>query len=157
MPDGNGDGDGRRTIEEMAEAKAYKGLIVRAGDLLRQDGIITEAMDKMTGKGLGVIPTLITAEEDDKNYRQMLIRARWKNEEQRDKYVKAIAVCRITGAKKGAQTLFDKITADQAGDEGALRREAYTALTQSTFITREEFERKKKHDDSRSKSTSPIA
>ena len=149
----NGD---KKTIEQMAQEKAYDGLIVHIGELQRQDGIITEAMDKNRGQGIGVVQTLITAEQEDKNYRQILIRARWKNQEQRDKFVKALAVCRLVGAKKAEQTLLDLITADQAGDEGAIRREAIEGLTHTTLTTRSDIDRKKKRDDYRSKSSSPI-
>lgn len=153
----NGDGDGKKSIEQMAQDKNYKGLIVRLSELQRQDGIITEAMDKMMGKGLGVIQTIITAEADDENYRQILKRARWQSQEQRDKFVKALAVCRITGAKRAARTLLDLITANSAGDDGVWIRETESMLTHTTLTTREEIDRKKKHDDYRSKSTSPIA
>jgi len=152
MDDGN---DGKKTIEQMAQEKAYGGLIVRIGEMQRQDGIIAESIDKSRGQGLGVIQTLITAEPDDKNYRQILKRARWKNQEQRDKYVKALAACRITGAVQAAQTLLDLITADSAGDGGALMHEAIEGITHTTLTTREEISRKKKYDDSRNKS-SPI-
>jgi len=150
------DGNGKKTIEEMAREKAYNGLIVRIGELQRQDGIITESIEKSIGRGQGVIQTMITAEEDDKNYRQILKRARWKNQEQRDKFVKAYAVCRITGADKAAKTLLDLITADSAGDNGIWIQETIEGLTHTTLTTHEELSRKKKHDDNRSKSTSPI-
>lgn len=153
----NGDGNGKKTIEQMAQEKAYGGLIVRIGELQRQDGIITEAMDKMRGQGLGVIQTIITAEAEDKNYRQIIKRARWKNQEQRDKYIKALAVCRVTGAVKAAQTLLDLITADSAGDDGVWIQEAKDMLTHTTLTTREEIDKKRKHDDYRSKSSSPIS
>jgi len=153
----NGDGDGKKTIEQMAQEKARGNLVVRIGELQRQDGIITEAMDKMRGQGLGVIQTIITAEADDKNYRQIIKRARWKNQEQRDKYIKALAVCRVTGAVKAAQTLLDLITAESAGDDGVWIHEAKDMLTHTTLTTREEIEKKRKHDDYRSKSSSPIA
>jgi len=147
--------NGGKSIEQMAQEKSFKGLIVRMGEMQRQDGIIAEAMDKSIGQGLGVIQTLITAEPDDKNYRQILIRARWKNQEQRDKFVKALAVCRMTGATQAAQTLLDLITADSAGDNGAIRHEAVEGITHTTLTTREELSKKKKYDDSK-RSTSPI-
>lgn len=152
--DGNGH---KKTVEQMAQEKAFKGVTVRLGEMQRQDGIIAEAMDKsFATQGLGVIQTIITAELDDKNYRQILKRARWKNQEQRDKYVKALAVCRMTGAINAAQTLLDMITADTAGDGGALLHEAIEGLTHTTLTTKEEIEKKKRHDN-KSKSNSPIA
>jgi len=154
--DNDGKGNGKKTIEQMAQEKAYGGLVVRIGELQRQDGIITEAMDKRLGQGLGVIQTIITAEPDDKNYRQIFKRARWKNQEQRDKYVKAYAACRITGAVKGAQTLLDLITADSAGDDGVWIREAIEGLTHTTLTTHEEISKKKKYNDNRNKINSPI-
>ena len=155
----NHDGDdGKKTIEQMAQERAYKGLIVHIGELQRQDGIITEAVDKSMGRSLGVIQSIITAEEDDKNYRQIFRRARWKNQEQRDKYVKAFAMCRITGAVKAAKTLLDMVTADSAGDDGVWIRETGEMLTHTTLTTREEIDKKKKkwYED-RSKTTSPIS
>ena len=154
----NHDGDGKKTIEQMAQERAYKGLIVHIGELQRQDGIITEAVDKSIGRSLGVIQSIITAEEDDKNYRQIFRRARWKNQEQRDKYVKAFAMCRITGAVKAAQTLLDLVTADSAGDEAVWIHEAIEGLTHTTLTTRDEISKhRKKSDDYRNKSTSPIS
>ena len=150
-----GEGNGQKTIEQMAQEKAYGGLIVRIGEMQRQDGIITEAMDKMIGRNLGVIQTIITAESDDENYRQILKRARWKNQEQRDKFVKALAVCRITGAKKAAKTLLDLVTADSAGDNAVWIGEAIEGLTHTTLTTREEISKKKKYDD-KNRSSSPI-
>ena len=156
MSENDDNGNGKKTIEQMAKEKAYDGLIVRASQLHRQDGIITEALEKSIAHDRGVIQTLITAELDDKNYRQILIRARWKNQEQRDKYVKALAICRMVGAKKAEQTLLDLITADTAGDDGALRHETNEMITHTTLTTREELERKKKHGDYKGKTTSPI-
>ena len=150
-----GNGNGKKTIEQLAQEKAYTGLIVRIGELQRQDGIITEAMDKGAARNLGVMQTLITAEEDDKNYRQILIRARWKNQEQRDKYVKAIAVCRMTGAVKAMQTLLDLITADTAGDNGIIRQETLEGMTHTTFTSKNEMGKKYKNDN-RNKTDSPI-
>jgi len=151
------EGNGKKSIEQMAQEKAFGGLIVRIGEMQRQDGIIAEAMDKSIGHNLGVIQTLITAEADDKNYRQILIRARWKNQEQRDKFVKALSVCRMVGATQAAQTLLDLITADSAGDDGALRHEAVEGITHTTLTTRDELSKKKKYNDNRNKSSSPIA
>lgn len=153
--DTGGNGNGKKTIEQMAQEKAFTGLVVRMGEMQRQDGIMAEAMDKSINKSLGVIQTLITAEEDDGNYRQILIRARWKNQEQRDKYVKALSVCRLVGARAAAKTLLDLITADSAGDNGAIRIEAVEGITHTTLTTREELSKKKKHDYA-NRSTSPI-
>jgi len=154
----NTNNNGGKTIEQMAQEQAYTGLIQTIGSMQRQDGIITEAMDKMRGQGLGVIQTIITAESDDKNYRQILKRARWRNQEQRDKYVKALAMCRITGAVKAAQTLLDLITADSAGDNAVWINEAIEGLTHTTLTTKEEISKhRKKYDDYRNKTTSPIS
>lgn len=159
MPIDDGDGH-RKTIEEMAQDKAldkvFKGATVSLGELIRQDGIITEGIDKMRSHGLGVTQTLITAESDDENYRQILIRARWKNQEHRNKFIRALAVCRVTGARMAAKTLLDQITADSAGDDGAIRQEAKEMLTHTTWTTHEQMDRKKKYDNSRH-SSSPIA
>lgn len=152
------DNGNKKTIEQMAQERAYDGLIVHIGELQRQDGIITESIDKSIGRSLGVIQSIITAESDDKNYRQILRRARWKNQEQRDKYVKALSMCRIVGAVKGAKTLLDLVTADQAGDNGIWIHETGEMLTHTTLTTREEIDKKKKRFyEDRSKSTSPIA
>lgn len=152
MPEDSG--NGKKTIEQMAKEKAFKGLIVRIGELQRQDGIIAEAIDKSNSRNLGVIQTMITAETDDSNYRQILKRARWHNQEHRDKFVKAIAVCRITGAIKALQTLLDMITADSAGDNAIWSKEAIEGLTHTTLTTHENIDRKKKYDNS--KQGSPI-
>lgn len=151
------EGNGHKTIEQLAKEKAFEGKIIHIGELQRQDGILAESVDKMAAKGLGVIQTLITAKDDDVDYRQILKLARWKDEIQRDRYVKALAVCRMTGAKMAAKTLLDKITADSAGDNGAIMREAIEGITHTTLTTREELSRKFKNNDNRYKSNSPIA
>ncbi len=151
-----GNGHKRKTVEELALEGAFKGVKVRLGELVRQDGIMAEAMDKAIDKGRGVIETLITA-DGDKDYRQILKRGRWKSQEQRDKYVKALAVCRLTGAVQAAQTLLDMITADTAGDNGALIHEAFEGITHTTFTSRSEMDKKGKNDNRHNNSASPIA
>lgn len=99
--------------------------------LQRQDG----AVENSPGHKLGVVMTIITAEGDDKDYRQILKRARWANQEQRDKFVKAIAVCRLVGAKVAEKVLLDLITANSAGDNGVWIREASDALNHTTLTT----------------------
>ena len=150
--------NGKKTIEDLALEKRFEGLILNMGDMVRQDGIIAEAVDKSKAQSLGVIQTMITAETDDANYRQMLKRARWKNQEHRDKFVKAIAVCRMTGAVKAAKTLFDLITADSAGDDGAWIQETIEGLTHTSLTTKSEIEKKKRQDDNKYRSSaSPIS
>lgn len=154
------DDNGHKTIEQMAMEKAldktFKGTTVRLEDLIRQDGVVTEAIDKSMSHSQGVIQTLITAKDADSDYRQILLLGRWKNQEHRDKFVKALAVCRITGAKMAAKTLLDQITADSAGDNGAIRHESIEGITHTTFTTQEHLDRKK-HDNSRTHSSSPIS
>ena len=138
--------------------QGFQGVRVNLSDLMRRDGLTAEALDKSTGQTSGVVQTLITAEEDNKHYRQILKRARWKNQEQRNKFVKAIAVCRLTNAKKALDLLLDQITADSAGDEGALMHEAGNMLTHTTLTTRQELSKKGKgYDNYGNKSNSPIA
>ena len=76
--------------------------------------------------------------------------------EQRDKYVKALATCRMTGAVKAATTLLDLITADSSGDDGALMREAIEGITHTTLTTRDELNKKKNGYGNNSKQNSPI-
>ena len=151
------DDNGHKTTEQMAKENAFKGVVLRLGELQRQDGIITEAIDKSMSHSLGVIQTLITAKDDDADYRHILKLGRWKNQEHRDKFVKALAVCRITGAKMAAKTLLDQITADSAGDNGAIFHEAIEGLTHTTFTTQDTLDKKKKYDNNKSHSSSPIA
>jgi len=146
-------GNGRKSIEDMAQDKAlaqfFPGATIRIDDLVRRDGMIAESIDKAQNKTGSVIMTMITAEQDDANYRQILKRGRWANQEHRDKYVKALAVCRITGAKKAAQVLLDLITADSAGDDGVWIREATEALTHTTMTwDNNNRKAKEKHDNS---------
>lgn len=148
--------DGHKTVEEMAQEKTFKGVVVNLGELQRQDGLIAESIDKSRAHALGVIQTVITAEQDDKNYRQILKRARWKNTEEMDKAVNALAVCDITGAVKAKRIILDRITARSAGVDGELLHEALIALTHTTFTTRNIIDKKKaKYDGNRS--SSPIA
>jgi len=141
------DGNGRKTIEDMAKEKVFEGATIKLEDLMRRDGMIAESIDKSRGQQGGVIMTMITAEEEDKHYRQILKRGRWANQEQRDKFVKALAVCRITGAKKAAQVILDLITANSAGDNGAWIQETVEGLTHTTMTWNDNNKNgsKKKH------------
>ena len=90
---------------------------------------------------------MINAVNDDKDYRQILKLGLWKNTEEQDKAVNAIAVCRLTGAKKALQTVLDRITARSAGINGALIHEAFEALTHTSYTTNTMLEKKKKYDE----------
>lgn len=148
-----------KTVMDIAKKKAFEGAFVKLEDLQKQDGMIADALAGLSNQTMGVIQTLITAispKDDDIEYRQILLRARWKDEEQRQRYVKALAVCRMVGAKKAAQTLLDLITAQSAGDGAELRHDAIEGITHTTFTTREEYAKRKKYEGS-NKSNSPIS
>lgn len=149
-------GNGKKTIEEMAEEEVFKGVTLNIGEFQRQDGIIAESIDKSRGRNLGVIQTVINAVEDDKSYRQILKLALWKNTEEQDKAVNALSVCRLTGAKNAMRTVLDRITARSAGINGALIHEAFEALTHTTFTTTSMLEKRKKYDDYGDKSRSRL-
>lgn len=155
------DGNGKKTIEEVAEAKAFKGGRIDLAELVRRDGLIAEAIDKSHNQSQGVIQTLITAVSDDKDYRQILKRAIWKTDEEIDKAVNALAECDMTGADNAKRYVLDRITARSAGINGQLLEMALEGLTHTTFTSERSMDRKKNHwwskDDNRSKSNSPIA
>lgn len=136
------DGNGEKSPEQMAKEKLFAGIEVGSGELRRQDGLIAESLDKAGHRNLGVIQTTITAEQDDKNYRQILIRGRWRSREEMDKGANALAVCDICGARKARQYLLDRFTIHTAGQDGAAIHDALEALTHTTFIT--ENKQKKK-------------
>lgn len=158
----NGNGENERdsdgvTLAGEVKKSVFKGATITMGEMMRQDGIIAEAIDKQNTRSLGVVQTFITAIDDDKHYRQILKLARWRNARHREIYVKALNACRITGAWNAWRTLLDMITAEAAGEDGALMHEAAEALTHTSITTREEIERKKKFERTRDKSTSPLS
>jgi cytosine/adenosine deaminase-related metal-dependent hydrolase len=142
------------TLKDVLKDKAFKGATVNLGELRRQDGLIAESLDKGQRNNLGVVQTFITAVDDD-NYRQILKLARWRSPRHTELYVKAINICRVTGAPNALRTILDMITAQSAGENAALMHEAAEALTHTTVTSREEIERKKRNDQ-RAKSNSPL-
>jgi len=153
------DGDGGKSIEQMAKEKVFKGATINLSDLKRQDGLLAEAIDKAAGHKDGVIQTFIHAEAEDKDYRQILKHALWKSREEMDKAVNALAVCRMTGAVRATQVLLDRITAHSAGENGQLMHESYEALTHTTFTTNygDRKGRWWSNDKSKDRSNSPIS
>jgi len=142
------------TLTEALRDAARTGAVVKLSELRRQDGLIARSLDNARAQNLGVVQTLITAIDDPSHYRQILKLGRWRNQKHIEVYVKALNVCRITGARNAECTLLDMITAQSAGENAALMHEAVEALTHTTFTTREDIERKKRND--RPKSTSPL-
>lgn len=153
--------NGNKSIDQMAKEQAFQGAFVKLGELQKQDGLITEEISKSQAQSLGVLQTIISTSNpsnDDDEYRKILKLARWKNDEQRDKYIKALAQCRITGAVNARQTLLDLIVAQSSGDSGALIKEVIEGLTHTTFTSREEMSRKGKYyDNNGNKNNSTIA
>jgi len=152
--------DGHETIEELAKKKAaFPGGTINLKELIRQDGLIAEAVDKAGHHGEGVIQSFIHAQSDDKEYREILKHALWKSREEMDKAVNAMAVCRLTGAVNAMKVLLDRITAHSAGENFQLMHESYEALTHTTFTT--DYSHNKKHwwknGKSGDKSSSPIS
>jgi len=151
----NNNGNGHSSIEDMARQKVFEGVTVDIGTLQRQDGIITQAIDKATKTGLGVIQTYIHAENDDNNYRQILKNAVWKNTEEQDKAILALAACALTGCKKGTKIILDRLTARSSGINGWLQSSAFEALTHTTFLTNNTNDRKKQYGNG-NKTNSPL-
>ena len=150
-----GDNGDENNNEEQQEA--FKGTIVKLSELQRQDGLIAESIDKSTRHNQSVIMTTITAVSDDKDYRQILKRARWKSTEEMDLYVHALAVCDFTGAVMAKKHLLDRITAHSAGVDAQELHEALEALTHTTFTTQSELNKKYRGNGDGYKSNSPIA
>ena len=146
-------GNGNKSLAEMAEEKVFNGVTVTLGELQRQDGMITEAIDKMNTRNAGGIQSVVNA-NDDKDYRQILKHANWKNSEEADKASLALAVCDITGATKAKKFILDRITARSAGIDGWLMHESFEALTHTTFTTNS-GNIKQKNDGN--KSNSPLS
>ena len=119
--------------------------------------MIARSVDESARQSQGVILTTITAISDDKNYRQALIRARWKSTEEMDLYVQALAVCDYTGAVMAKRHLIDRITAHSAGIDSEGIHDALEALTHTTVTTQEQLD-KKYHGskNGNSKSNSPL-
>jgi len=156
---GNGNGNGQQAVEDMAREKIvaehFKGCTVNINELRRQDGLIAESIDKSRNQGQGVIPTFINANSDDE-VRQALKHCIWKNTEEQDKCIQALAVCRITGAMKGTKTILDRIAARSAGVNGYLMEAAFRTLSQTTFISKSDQLKKGKGEYS-NRPTDPIS
>jgi len=154
MPDDDGD-----NLEGEARKEAFKGAVIKLSELQRQDGLIAESIDKSMRHTQSVIMTTITATSDDKDYRQILKRARWKNTEEMDLYVHALAVCDYTGAVMARKHLLDRITAHSAGVDAEGLHEALVALTHTTFTTQSLLDKKyqKQGGYDGNKSNSPIS
>jgi len=152
MDDGN---NGKRTLSEIAaERAAFPGAVVTLDQLVRQDGLIAESIDKASGQKLGVIQRALTPSTDE-DYRQILKMAVWKSPEEMDKAVAALAECDITGAVEVKKIILDRITARSAGVNGWLLHEAFEALTHTTF-TSQTIEQRKKWNGHRDNSSSPL-
>ena len=82
---------------------------------------------------MGIIQTYIHAESDDKNYRQILKNAVWKNTEEQDKAILAINECHLTGCVKGMKMVLDRLTARSSGLDGWLQESAFRALTHTSY------------------------
>ena len=150
------DGNGSKTIEDMAQEKVFQGATVDLGSLQRQDGIITQAMDKLTRTNLGIIQTFIHAEKDDENYRQILKNAIWKNTHEQDLFTLAITCCDLTGATVIKRLLLDRLTARSAGTNGWAQLAAYEALTHTTFTSQHVNTRGNKKGVKPGKTNSPL-
>ncbi len=145
------------TPKEKAKKEAFKGALVKLSELQRQDGLIARSIDESARHNAGVIMTTITAIPDDKDYRQILKRARWTSAEEMDLYVHALAVCDYTGAVQAKKHLLDRITAHSAGIDGKGEHDALEAITHTTLTTREELDKKYHGSKDGNKSSSPIA
>jgi len=153
--DNGNDERAKKTLPETL-AKSRPGATIELSTLRRQDGMIARFLDSTRTQNQGVVQTLITAIDDDNHYRQILKLARWKNPKQIDLFVKALNVCRITGARNALRHLLDTITAQSAGENAALMHEAVEAITHTTWTTREEVD-KRKRNEQRNKTNSPLS
>jgi hypothetical protein len=152
----NGDNHNQvETIEQMAERKAagFAGATVQLSTLQMRDGQIAEQIDKANAQHLGVIQGFVNAVMDDKNYRQILKNAIWKNEHEARLAVRAISQCLYTGATQTLRTILDVITAKSSGVNGFLMHEAFEALTHTTFTSNHTDYSKRKNGNN---SNSPI-
>lgn len=150
-------GNGHKSLADVVEEKVFEGVTKDLKDLVHRDGMLAESIDKSSKQTLGVIQTMITAIDDDEDYRQIIKRARWRGQEHRDKYVKAINACIITGSKNALRHILDMITAESAGDNGVWAHEALEGITHSTITTRQELYNKGKSYDSYGSKNSPLS
>ena len=130
------------------EDEEKKGIIDEVEDLLsgaeKQKKMVADGnLTSVSRETSGVIQKLLTAEESDKSYRQILKMANWKSTEEMDKAVNALACCDMTGATNVKTIILDKITAHSAGEKSALIRLALEGLTHTT-ITSNRYDSKKR-------------
>lgn len=148
------DGDNGHNTEQAVKENLIPGTKVNIKDLMRQDGLIAEALDKQNKHSQGVIQSTLIS-YSDADYRQILRMARWRSHEECDKAVKAIQACRATGAVKALKTILDLITGHTAGVEWQSVHDGYDALTHTTYTWQNKYLNKGKND--RDNSRSPIS
>lgn len=149
----SGNGQHPQTIDEIAEQKAaFPGATVKLSTLVMRDGQIAEAIDKSNTQHQGVINSYINAVTNDKDYRQILKMAHWKDEKQATLAVRAINHCLRTGAMQTLRAILDDITARSAGNNSFLMHEAFEALTHTTFTSQHYDYGKKKSGGNNSNS-----
>lgn len=124
--------NGLKSLEQMSQEKSFKGTEVDLIELMKQDSLVAQSLDKASHQRLGVIQRVITSVNDDSEYRQILKLARWRSQEHIDRTLNAIAACRTCGATKALKFIFDKITAESAGINSENLKEAFEALTHTS-------------------------
>ena len=155
MSEEHNNGNGKVDVVDLMKQGALPGARLQNGELVRKDGLITEALDKQMGAKLGVIQRFITAVEKDEDYRQILKFVPWRSTQEQDKATNALACCRITGATEVTRIILDRLTARTAGLNGWLIREAMEGLTHTTFTSQEYNYKKDKNGNS--STSSPIS
>lgn len=136
MEDGNGHIEDAAIDQEVKNLiKERRGAVLGLEDIDRKDGIFAEhAQAQIRGSGnQGVLVKLLTAVENDHEYRQVLKTARWPSQEDADRTWAALKECALYGVSP--TFVLDRVICWQAGVGGELVKEVLDGLTHTTFTT----------------------
>jgi len=106
-----------------------KGPTIDVNELKREDGLLTRSSPQYQS----LLHRVITAERDNKNYRQELKTALFVSSDEADEAVSALDECFALGMDP--TPIIDQIIARSAGKNHDLLYEALRTLTHTTFTT----------------------
>lgn len=121
----NGNG---QSLDEIAEGEAFKGALLNARDMKREDGILTRGLSSAQS---GVLQRAMTAEKKDEDYRQELKTAFFLTTDEADNWVKALNECDRYGCSRKLN--IDWLIARNAGIQGGRFKAILEAITHTVF------------------------
>ena len=133
----NPDGDGHKG-EPGDPSATFKGPVIDVEKIKRQDGLFTIG----STQSQSLLHRVISAEKDNKNYRQELKTALFATSDEADEAVSALSECTVLGMDP--TPIIDQIIARSAGKNHDLLYEALRTLTHTSFTTNYQKEKNAK-------------